>query len=95
MEETVLESDRDEDGSIVSGETASRSTDAFARLAKAASSAEERRPPIAAGERSIEGFVGDMLRPMLKEWLDQNLEGIVERVVEQEVKKFARRAELL
>jgi len=35
------------------------------------------------------------LRPMLKEWLDDNLEGVVERVVEQEVKKLARRAELM
>jgi cell pole-organizing protein PopZ len=32
---------------------------------------------------------------MLKDWLDQNLEGVVERVVEQEVKKLARRAELM
>jgi cell pole-organizing protein PopZ len=32
---------------------------------------------------------------MLKSWLDENLPQIVERVVEQEVKKLARRAELL
>ena len=35
------------------------------------------------------------MRPVLKEWLDANLAPIVERVVEQEVKKLARRAELL
>jgi cell pole-organizing protein PopZ len=32
---------------------------------------------------------------MLREWLDRNLPAIVERMVEQEVKKLARRAELL
>ena len=36
----------------------------------------------------------DLLTPMLRDWLDQNLPEIVERVVEQEVKKLARRAEL-
>ena len=43
---------------------------------------------------SVEQLVVDLLTPMLRDWLDQNLPGIVERVVEQEVKKLARRAEL-
>ncbi|MCB1885687.1 MAG: DUF2497 domain-containing protein [Geminicoccaceae bacterium] len=94
-EETVLNMHKDEDEMMVSGETASRSTNAFARLARAASGADERRPLVADGGRTVEAFLADMLRPMLKEWLDQNLEGVVERVVEQEVKKLARRAELL
>ena len=43
---------------------------------------------------TVEQLVVDLLTPMLRDWLDQNLPGIVERVVEQEVKKLARRAEL-
>ncbi len=82
-----------QDTEFLSSDTTSRSTSAFARLAKAASG--EDRRPVADGERTVEAFMVDLLKPMLKEWLDQNLQTIVERVVEQEVKKLARRAELL
>ena len=82
-----------QDTEFLSSDTTSRSTSAFARLAKAASGEDQR--PVADGERTVEAFMVDLLKPMLKEWLDQNLQTIVERVVEQEVKKLARRAELL
>jgi hypothetical protein len=32
-----------------------------------------------------------MLRPMLKEWLDQNLPPMVERYVEREISRLTRR----
>ena len=78
---------------LVSQAAATASTGAFARLAKAASGSEP--PPLAGGDKTVEQFLIELLRPMLKEWLDDNLEGVVERVVEQEVKKLARRAELM
>ncbi len=31
-----------------------------------------------------------VLRPMLREWLDQNLPGMVERLVREEIEKIAR-----
>ena len=34
-------------------------------------------------------LVQDALRPMLKEWLDSNLKGIVERAVAKEVKRIS------
>ena len=43
---------------------------------------------------TVEQLIVDLLTPMLRDWLDQNLPAIVERVEEQEVKKLARRAEL-
>ncbi|WOR15714.1 DUF2497 domain-containing protein [Hyphomonas sp. FCG-A18] len=46
----------------------------------------------AGGNNTIEGLVREMLRPMLKEWLDENLSGIVDRHVEAEVKRISRRA---
>lgn len=81
------------DDGLISSSAASRSTGALAKLTKAASG--RATPPLAEGDKSIEAFLGDLLRPMLKDWLDANLEGVVERVVEQEVKKLARRAELM
>jgi len=44
------------------------------------------------GGNTIEGMVREMLRPMLKEWLDDNLPAIVEKSVEAEVQRIARMA---
>ena len=44
---------------------------------------------------TVEQLLVDLLTPMLRDWLDKNLAEVVERVVEQEVKKLARRAELM
>ena len=41
---------------------------------------------------SLEDLVREMLRPMLKEWLNENLPGIVEAKVEEEVKRISRMA---
>ena len=42
--------------------------------------------------RSIEDLVVELLQPMLKQWLDQNLAGIVEDAVRSEVERLARQA---
>lgn len=41
--------------------------------------------------RTLEDIVVDMLRPMLKEWLDDNLPSLVERLVAEEIERIARR----
>jgi cell pole-organizing protein PopZ len=41
--------------------------------------------------RSLEDLTRDMLRPMLKEWLDENLPRIVQDRVDEEVERLARR----
>lgn len=43
------------------------------------------------GGRNLEDIVKDMLRPMLKEWLDRNLPPMVERYVEREIVRLTRR----
>ena len=40
--------------------------------------------------QTIEGLMRDMMRPMLKEWLDENLPALVERVVEKEIARISR-----
>lgn len=42
---------------------------------------------------TLDSIVRDMLGPYLKQWLDENLEPIVERTVKDELKRMARRAE--
>ncbi len=41
--------------------------------------------------RTLEDIVVEMLRPMVKDWLDANLPAIVEEKVEEEVQRVARR----
>lgn len=40
--------------------------------------------------RTIEDLVREMLRPMLKAWLDDNLPGLVERMVRAEIERVSR-----
>ncbi|WP_325051438.1 DUF2497 domain-containing protein [Henriciella barbarensis] len=50
-------------------------------------SAEEEANP-----NTLDGLMRELLRPMIKEWLDANLPTIVERKVEEEVQRIARMA---
>jgi cell pole-organizing protein PopZ len=40
--------------------------------------------------RTLEDLVKEMLRPMLKSWLDDNLPGLVERIVKTEIERVSR-----
>ncbi|WP_436642122.1 PopZ family protein [Microbaculum sp. FT89] len=40
--------------------------------------------------RTLEDLVGDMLRPMLKDWLDDNLPALVEKLVREEIERVSR-----
>jgi len=80
-------------GSSVAGAT----TSAFERLNQAVQDsvppprASEAGPSVGHGGKTIEDLVKEMLRPMLKDWLDRNLPPIVERYVEREIVRLTRR----
>jgi cell pole-organizing protein PopZ len=40
--------------------------------------------------RTLDDLVKDMLRPMLKAWLDDNLPSLVERLVRAEIERVSR-----
>ena len=46
---------------------------------------------VRSGETSLEGLTRDLLRPMLKEWLDTNLPPIVEAMVEREIMRITKK----
>jgi cell pole-organizing protein PopZ len=45
---------------------------------------------LAQNARTLEDLVCEMLRPMLKEWLDDNLPSLVERQVQEEIQRVSR-----
>jgi uncharacterized protein len=88
------ESDTDE--VLVAAGTAAASTAASAALAqelnRKGGSAGVGALSIGSG-RTLEDLVKEMIRPMLREWLDANLPGLVERMVKREIERMVRRAE--
>ncbi|WP_407864682.1 PopZ family protein [Phyllobacterium phragmitis] len=68
-------------GSIISPATGRQVAAAFEDLS-AAMRAEQRR--------SFDEMAEEMLRPMLQEWLDNNLPGLVERLVREEIERVVR-----
>jgi uncharacterized protein len=66
---------------ILSRSTASAVESAFSSLASTMPSS---------NGRTLEDLVKEMLRPMLKSWLDDNLPGLVERIVKAEIERVSR-----
>ena len=46
---------------------------------------------VRSGETSLESLTRDLLRPMLKDWLDNNLPPIVEAMVEREITRITKK----
>lgn len=66
---------------ILSGSTVSAVESAFNTLANTV---------LSNNARTLEDLVKEMLRPMLKSWLDDNLPQLVERIVKAEIERVAR-----
>jgi hypothetical protein len=80
-----------EDG-LLSADSASAAAAAFASLADTGGEKPMTQPlPLGDGTRTIEDVVRELLRPMLKSWLDENLPTMVERMVRSEIDRVARR----
>jgi cell pole-organizing protein PopZ len=70
-----------ERGRLVSSETSAAVDSAFNALAQTV---------LVQNARTLEDLVREMLRPMLKSWLDDNLPGMVERLVRAEIERVSR-----
>ena len=73
----------DEEEVLVGAPAAQSASSAFGQLARTVSMPSE--------GRVLEDVVRDLLRPLLKDWLDRNLPEIVEQAVQAEVERIARR----
>ncbi len=85
------------DAGLVGSGAAVAANSAFARLNQVvqesvpAPVAPDPGPAVDGKGKTIEDLVKEMLRPMLKEWLDRNLPPMVERFVEREIVRLTRR----
>ncbi|MXO60477.1 DUF2497 domain-containing protein [Altererythrobacter salegens] len=87
----LVDDDEDDDSpeeALTTRETAGAMRESLAALAMLA------EPPaqpqiVRSGETSLEGMVREMLRPMLAQWLEQNLPAIVDRMVQAEIARIA------
>jgi len=71
----------DERGQLLSSTTSAAVDSAFNTLAQTV---------LVQNARTLEDLVREMLRPMLKTWLDDNLPAMVERLVRNEIERVAR-----
>jgi Uncharacterized protein conserved in bacteria len=78
---------------VVSKRTAATGTDVLAQLASAI--LDRRDIAVSTREVTLEGMVREMLRPLLREWLDRNLPYLIERLVKREIDLMINRAERL
>ncbi len=76
---------------LVGDSAAASAASAFAGLASSLKKSEPMEPSLPSGP-TLDELARALLRPMLKEWLDANLPGIVEREVRKEVERIARTA---
>lgn len=81
------------DPTLVSQRAAENSTDVLSKLARAI--LDRRDIAVASREVTLEGMVREMLRPLLREWLDRNLPYLIERLVKREIDVMINRAERL
>ena len=97
MPQPSIEPARSADPTLVGGGAATTTASAFSRLNQAVQdsvpqpAAPDPGPVVGTGGKTVEELVKETLRPMLKEWLDQNLPQLVERYVEKEIVRLTRR----
>jgi cell pole-organizing protein PopZ len=81
MEEARRQFTQFSDRSLLSNTTAAAVDSAFNSLAHTV---------LGQNARTLEDLVKEMLRPMLKAWLDDNLPGVVDRIVRAEIERVSR-----
>ena len=69
------------------------STSALSELARAV--ARDRGIGLGRGGLTLEDITREILRSLIKDWLDQNLPYMIERIVKKEIEKMVNRAEKL
>lgn len=81
----------DLEDSLGSTQTMAASASSLSRLAQASKSV-PKRPPSLADHRGVtlDQLIQDMIRPMIKQWIDTHLPSLVEEMVAKEIKRITK-----
>lgn len=80
-------------GTLFSELIAQKTKAAFAQVEEASRPPEPPLPPVPPRDgRTVDDFLTALLEPMLRDWLERNLPGIVERLVAEELARISARA---
>jgi cell pole-organizing protein PopZ len=82
---------KDDQNSLLSAQTADAATEQLSKLLEG-NVAVEKDEIARTGKVTLEEMTYELMKPLLKTWLDQNLPGIIEKLVQKEVEKLSRRA---
>lgn len=80
------------DAGLVSANQAEEATAAFSALNRKLNEGYQELP-VGDGEITLERLTRELMRPMLREWLDQHLPILVERMVREEIERLVHRAQ--
>jgi uncharacterized protein len=92
-EESALAMPATEEGALVSADIVAQSAGAFASLTEELENRRITLPShveVGDGKQTLEQLVTQIMRPLLKEWLETNLPTTVERLVQKEIERIAR-----
>ncbi len=78
---------------LVSGATEVAAVAALSQLAQPGARDQFGNLPLGDAGRTLEDLVCELLRPMLKDWLDAHLPQLVERLVREEIQRMSREAQ--
>lgn len=88
-----LSAGQDDIDALFSAPAAEATTEAFSRLlGNIPVEREENKRLYADGRITLEDIAKDLLRPILRQWIDDHVPSLVERLVEKELEKLARQA---
>jgi len=81
-----------EDDRLLSSTSAAASVAAMTQLVGRSQRDRGSEMPLGAVDRTLEDIVRELLRPLLRDWLDEHLPQLVERLVKDELDRLAREA---
>lgn len=87
LRDAVKAASQTETETVLSDDTAKAARDSLYSLSRMLVRPTEEAAPA----NTLEGLVTEMLRPMLKDWLDENLPSIVESMVKREIDRITGR----
>jgi hypothetical protein len=77
---------------LMSDQTAVLASDAISKLLAGNMAIEHAAAVGSVGKVTLEDIARDLMKPVIKSWIDQNLPRIVEALVQKELEKLSRRA---